>query len=79
MLFPAFTKLLTIVDVAIDGTLNAVDEDTMDDKGGNERSKTSSKVSLLVFSPSTFFSVCKLFKMLNENIDYLKKILNNRQ
>ena len=60
------------MDVAIDGTLNAVDEDTIDDKGGNERSKTSSKVSLLAFSPSTFLSVCKLFKMLNENIDYLK-------
>ena len=55
VLFPPLTKLLTMVDEDNAGTLNTVEDvDTMDDKGGNERSITSSKTSPFVSSPSTF-------------------------
>ena len=66
VLFAAPTKLFTKVDDDIAGTLNTVDEDTMDDKGGNERSITSSRVSPFAFPSSTFLSVLMLFKMKND-------------
>ena len=45
------------------GTLNTVDEDTMDDKGGNERSITSSRFSPFAAPSSTLFSI--LIKKMN--------------